>query len=809
MIRSPFNFVRLSQRVFFPKWAKQISHDVPFFDWFNGVISLKITAESPVFVRNGHTKEDADQKYNPAYANNPYNSFSEVSGRYFIPGTSIKGAVRNVLGIMSNGKIRVDKSLKFAQREWRNSDLYPLKGLQGNFLCGWLKWDKDTGYYIENHGKPCRIAHTRLDEYFEKQGLPHENLFRSKFSVASQFNLNSELVYNGNIYDPKTAVYKYALVNGVKLSDLNFDVDEDYANSHHARVKVVEEESNHSFKGCIVFTGQPNQWIYPRPKQLSPSAGKFYDFVFKSTTNQPRKLIISDEDFRKYESIYEEHCDWLYWKSEIYTTGIPVFFRLQNDKLKDWGLAFLYKLPYSKTPFESLPKEHQSDEFDLADCIFGTVNKDCSLKGRVSFGHAFCEQENPRVCRNGVRLVLSSPKASYYPIYIQQRGENGTVRRYKTYNDGELAGWKRYPIRSNVWETATGSNLLDTVLYPLEAGASFVSKVRFFNLNTFELGALLSALTYHHNEDTAYYQLGQGKPYGYGKVKIQIGFETLEGRFMDFLNVADRDNLAKILMGYYEYKLSLERFSLKDSLSKLLPMVSCQVSGNDYEYMVMSNDGANNEFLQQKEKKAYLQPFSENHSARFQSLYSEYSSIIEDLDRQISDLYGNQKAAREAQKVQAEQLRLDEEARRLEEIRIAEMQLRKQVDALIQDGSRFEQQQDYRQAREKYSEAYLIMQTPQIEELIGRCNNNLQRQQQPIDKYIFNSITSIPAYVNPINKWLKFNNRELSDKEKQTIIDYVLSEYAKLDKKTKKKWKGSLKELNKLLGENISCHFEE
>lgn len=55
MIHAPFNFIRLSDQVFFPEWADQISHDVPFIDWFSGVISLDITAASPVFVRNGHT----------------------------------------------------------------------------------------------------------------------------------------------------------------------------------------------------------------------------------------------------------------------------------------------------------------------------------------------------------------------------------------------------------------------------------------------------------------------------------------------------------------------------------------------------------------------------------------------------------------------------------------------------------------------------------------------------------------------------------------------------------------------------------
>ena len=35
-----------------------------------------------------------------------------------------------------------------------------------------------------------------------------------------------------------------------------------------------------------------------------------------------------------------------------------------------------------------------------------------------------------------------------------------------------------------------------------------------------ELGALLSALTFHGNADKLYHQIGMGKPQGFGKIKI-------------------------------------------------------------------------------------------------------------------------------------------------------------------------------------------------------------------------------------------------------------------------------------------------
>lgn len=481
-------------------------------------------------------------------------------------------------------------------------------------------------------------------------------------------------------------------------------------------------------------------------------------------------------------------------------------FRLENKKIKDWGLAFLYKLPYERTPFETLPSNHRSSKLDLADCIFGTVSKDFSLKGRVSFGHAFCTNEHPQVNSN-VRLVLSSPKASYYPIYIAQKVRNGRVDRYETYNDGTIAGWKRYPIRNEVWGTATGSDLLDTVLYPLDTNSHFTSKVRFFNLNTFELGALLSALTFHDNEKDAYFQIGQGKPYGYGKVKIKVQLNCLEGKFIQLFKDVDA---LKALMAYYESQMQSKNFPLQVSLSELLPMASSSVSGHNFEYMTMSNVRANNEFLQEKTRGNYLRPFTETCSAAFHPLYNQYASVVNNLKNQITDLYNKQQEDRKIRILEEERLKQQEEIKKLEQARIEKEQKQREVDSLKQKGNELKQKQDYQQALTFFEEAYSIDKTLlELKQLIDECRSNLNKQQRPINECILNKISSIPAYTNNISKWLKLNNRDLSDDEKQQILEHVLDAYNKLNKSDKKKWKNSLKDLNKLLGMDISSQFKD
>ena len=50
MIKAPFNFVPLNESPYLPKWADQISQDIPFEDGLLGKLKLRINAETPIFV---------------------------------------------------------------------------------------------------------------------------------------------------------------------------------------------------------------------------------------------------------------------------------------------------------------------------------------------------------------------------------------------------------------------------------------------------------------------------------------------------------------------------------------------------------------------------------------------------------------------------------------------------------------------------------------------------------------------------------------------------------------------------------------
>jgi len=585
-IKAPFNFVPLSEKVFFPEWADQISHDIPFEDGESGTIELKITAETPIFVRNGHTKEEAEKQ------TDSYKSFSNINGRYFIPATSIKGAIRNVLEIMSFGKIRLDESSMFAQREWDNENLYPMKKEQNNLLCGYLK-RQGTEYSIVDCGKPYRIGHKRIDE---KLGQP---VFENNFSQNKGIDLNKEIFLSNKKFDPKTAIYKYELLKQFDLLEKSkFDYDTEYCNEYKGNRLIFS--SNGKFVGRLVLTGQPDKWAWPRPKQLTKNAGKYYEFVFL----QPEKesiIELSENEFKHFKFIYLESPEWERAKILLEKEGIPVFFRKdKKGRIKDIGLAFLYKLPYDKSPFDTLSEDHRKEnKQDMADCLFGFTNNGKALKGRVQFSAAFSKNAKED---DNVILTLGGPKASYYPIYIKQDGSKGTTLNYDTYNNGKLSGWKRYLVRKNIWGAKEKEDPnLDTIIKPVGKGAVFIGKIRFHNLKKEELGALLSALTFHNTEN-CFHQIGQGKPYGFGKAKIEILLPQYSEQQKIHFMASFEEAVSK----------KISDWPVNNSIVQLFTISKEEVIAEDvlFKYMHMDNVKTKNEFITAKSFNEFLQVYS-------------------------------------------------------------------------------------------------------------------------------------------------------------------------------------------------------
>lgn len=766
MIKAPFNFVPTPNKVFYPLKGiedKSISLDIPFKNGISGCFDMTITAETPLFIRNGHGKSNEEE--GKMFPKTP-------DGKYFIPATSVKGCIRSVLEIMSFCKMTVDKNSAFAQREWGNSELYSIKNVseQSKLKCGWLVRKNDNYFVKKCYGNPYRINQRRIDEWLGS------DIFENHFSADKKFDLNKETKLNGENYDPKTARFKYALLRDLNktkksLHNISFSKDNEYSTNASTRYQI---DCNGDLKGTLVLTGQPD-YVKNWYGQRHINNGKFYEFIFDEEIE--KEIPISELEFSNYNFIYSDSDDWKEWREELDNDGIPVFFRTKvedgKEKIKDMGLALLYKLPYENTPFDLEEKRQgKGDAFepDMSECIFGYSEKKESQKGRVVFSNFTSDNA---VADTEYTLIMNSPKASYYPIYIQQDGKGGLTNKYKTYNDGKLAGWKRYYLRNGVWVKNTNNPKLDTTIYPVKANSVFKGKVYFHNLQPQELGALLSAITFHDNEKCRH-QLGQAKAYGFGKIKISIdkkmAFEDNENNHVTF-----DDSLA-----LFEKALRKDGFYLEkeNSVTELITMSSINVKEDEYShYMTLDIDKNINEFIAAKggdkgtNPREFLQPASVVLKGR-NTIVSKYEQIKdkweaeENLKKEYNDKLERLSGSFNSS-YSAAQSNFDannwKNAKELFES--AKNELLKLIEIAGED------------AKEQYAN-YL----PNIEEKIKICANKIVESSVDSNANLYDVLCGTKHPVDTFDKWAK-DKVTLTNEEQDILVSFFKSQDQKEQKK--------------------------
>lgn len=811
-IHAPFNFVPTPDGITIPEGVLNTVQDVPYEDGFSGKIHVKIEAKTPVFVRNGHSKEeqedfqkdfkakdsaklkDINEVQKLVNAHSEYCSFSHTpDGLFFIPATTFKGAVREVLSILSRGKMRVDPLSKPAiQREIgaRNNatGLYTLLDDQSNIQAGWIRAEGDH-YVIVPAEKYYRVSLEELDKYF---GFTK---FREEFEIVKTSNESEKsstkkkyIRNDSNI----TAYYKYRIIENANKTeeDLHVDWNQLLNTRPHKRVVGLRRGT----KGYIVMTGQSSgaeDWgKRKKATENKPgSKGKYYDFVFVGR-KESYLYKLSDEEFSQYDSVYGDSVDWKQLKIKVNKgKEYPVFFRPDKaQKIKDFGLTMLYKLPYKYTPLqiEQIRAESYRTRHDMAERIFGFVGDDSeklSVRGRVQFQHLICSKNNgyysPQI------VTLNSPKSTYYPIYIRQNHfPDGRIKNsYQTYNDGKLSGWKRYVNRNTIINTSHAINTkLDTIIYPLKAGSIFEGNIAFHNLREYELGALLSALTFHDTEG-CYYQIGQGKPYGFGKVKVSA--ELIEA-----LPNAEgfQTDLKKALMAF-EFEVNvggsgsswLESNTIKELFALSSRGIEDAKPGSDFSYMKLDVKNKNgNDFVNARNERQTLLAFSELLAAAAlkpdSCLTSDDFERIRDekARRAQEDARRKQEEAEEGHRKQEE-----EEARRKQEE--AEEAHRKQVEA--EEARRMQVEEEARRRQEEEEER-----RRQEEEEERRLNDEKkEKYDRPLNDVIAKQL-SFNALANNVSKWIGFISCSLSPEDSAIVESKITEIYSKMKSKEKKSW---------------------
>jgi len=457
-IRAPFNFVPLNKDVYIPDWNDKITQDIPFKEGEDGTIILKMKNLTPIFIRNGHAQGGVDDDFSAHILQNGVK-------KYYIPATSIKGMIRAVMEVLTFSKMNMYDDDFFGYREFNTKIPTGKKyhrSMEGE-KCGWLSKIGDD-YIIKPCGDPEIIEIGDVKKKFRFYKKTDKAI--DKYEAFKQY-----------------AGAKYPLFNGKHL----------------------------------VCTGYMNN--------------KEHEYLFAEGSNS-EKLILSKSVKEAFISIYKPSSYYEYLINSLKDKDgdeLPVFYHTDNGEVTSLGLTRMYRYPYSKRVSDGINQtlkdtEGRSKEYgmDMVQCIFGTIKEKDALKGRVQFGNAFTDAIIPDEQLIACKGVLGSPLASYYPFYVRQNGNT-----YSTYDDSkiEIAGRKRYRIHKNNYITnlpaGNGNEKTLSSLKLLPAGSTFDVQIRVHNMLPIEIGALLSAITFH-NTQGVYHNLGMAKSYGYGKMEIDM-----------------------------------------------------------------------------------------------------------------------------------------------------------------------------------------------------------------------------------------------------------------------------------------------
>ena len=435
---------------------------------------------------------------------------------YAIPGSSLRGMIRNVLEIISFGKMKNVDNKRYGVRDLYSSFYQEKlskeianKEYKSQTRAGFLKFI--DGKWAVTTCDYARIEHQLLEKQLRRTRLRGLDV-NTKYQrwLSSEKNLNTNFSHGGEVpYN-----HDKQMKNG-RMRELVL---------HYKKVTALKG----SLEGSVVFTGAMQN--------------KHMEFVFfnRSTTIELNESVIQG-----FLGIYKESDHWKVLqnleKANNFPNGIPVFYLLnENNDIASLGLSQMYKLAYTNSITDMIkhtsPQHLENNHLDLAELIFGTLDDDNgkqSLKSRVSFSIATCDKKYNAVSIFSKQAILNSPKPTYYPNYIKQEVREGRLvgSQYQTYMDkAKLRGWKRYPVqpKENIPELTKEQRQKTDIqinLNPIEASQekpiSFNGKVRFHNLKHAELGALIWALTWG-DDDTLYHSLGMGKSFGLGRVQVNI-----------------------------------------------------------------------------------------------------------------------------------------------------------------------------------------------------------------------------------------------------------------------------------------------
>lgn len=560
---APYNFVPLPRAVYTPDeagqgeppWKRQDRWDASLR---TGWIDLELTTLTPLFVR-GPARKKKDGKWDERDARLRPEPYRRADGRGTIPGSTLRGATRTLVEILSFSKVQpvTDRTAFFRNL---GSDRVARKGYapqvtNATRVAGFLWQDKRGEWWLKR--SPAFMG--RSPNFLRV----HHELLTKRYPGFSYGDKAS--------YAPADALHDRPVW---VLPDPN----QKAGGRNDGEAYVVQDIHPHDGKprpgkswllGVLVLTGWAGQ--------------KRHEFVFLARDGEKlARTRVAEGVVDRFQSDDQVTR----WQRDAFPAqppdrsqpghirpNEPVFATLRDGEVVGVGRASAFRISYDQSPNDLIPKRVCAENLDLAEAMFGVASEsDDGFRGRVRFEDAVTREPAEPVpgLRNAdglmVPRVLGSPRATYYPSYLTQPSppppnqlprnrrhprareqarlrsylkddaDETTIRGHKLYwhrwdDETQLENVKwsedtdeyRYPqllkdMRRGGLMQDDKERTQETLIEPIRAGSVFHGRVHFENLTDVELGALLHALQL---PEGCAHRIGQAKPLGLGSVGIE------------------------------------------------------------------------------------------------------------------------------------------------------------------------------------------------------------------------------------------------------------------------------------------------
>ena len=557
---APYNFVSLPDKPLPSEVTDVASFKSHIADGetFSGEIALDIETLTPMFI--GGNIKDAALSFSPL-------------GKPIIPGSSLRGMFKNLFKIVTCGTFRGVTTSQRKGEDFNDEHIY--------FRClmapkGMPEWMEDLhALYISRmegeKGKNARagfLIQTKDNKYFIAPLLP--NLERKNdYIMMKDFQAQyGEVRYrDSRIKWDKNIAY---ILTGNQWADKPFKLlDRDAYEKFKDSLKGLTETARAEKIAATNYGKQIIRFVkieyvdWSKRVELPEDVRLSYEHDRNRRGVNLFKIRGGILNRTQLESLVKNKNLPADVKSLV-----PCHYLEENGKVTAFGHGQCFRIPYRNAIGDVVPESlrQESTKFvDFADAVFGCEKFWAS---RVFFDDAVTS--NAATLPKAPAHPLMQPNPTSYQLYLKQTEgallthwdkTSAQVRGYKMYWHNGAARWEANDkeLQEDDKRRRKNQEPLAKERAPLAKGTKFSSKIRFQNLSAVELGALMMIFNLNGAENPAY-KIGQGKPFGFGSVKITptLFVETADAytKLFDdggFKNPCEKKSPAEYLKAFKKY----------------------------------------------------------------------------------------------------------------------------------------------------------------------------------------------------------------------------------------------------------------